>query len=74
MGCRTGFYLTAWGEVEVDTVIEALEYSLRKVLEEEEVPAANELQCGNYRDHSLELAKEYVKKVLEKGFSSEVFR
>ncbi|MBS5952070.1 MAG: S-ribosylhomocysteine lyase, partial [Clostridium sp.] len=54
--------------------IEALEYSLRKVLEEEEVPAANELQCGNYRDHSLELAKEYSNKVLEKGFSSEVFR
>ena len=74
MGCRTGFYMIVWGEVEANTVIEALEYSLRKVLEEDEVPAANALQCGNYKDHSLELAKEYTIKVLEKGFSSEVFK
>ncbi|MCF0148835.1 MAG: S-ribosylhomocysteine lyase [Clostridium sp.] len=74
MGCRTGFYLTAWGDVEVDDVIEALDYSLKKVLEEKEVPAANELQCGNYRDHSIELAQEYAKKVLREGFSSEIYR
>ena len=74
MGCRTGFYLTAWGDVEVDDVIEALDYSLKKVLEEKEVPAANELQCGNYRNHSIELAQEYAKKVLREGFSSEIYR
>ena len=74
MGCRTGFYMTAWGEVEVDDVIEALNYSLEKVLEEKEVPAANELQCGNYRDHSIELAHEYAKKALKEGFSSEIYR
>ncbi|MGG7144745.1 S-ribosylhomocysteine lyase [Clostridium nigeriense] len=74
MGCRTGFYLTAWGEVEVKDVIEALEYSLKKVLDTEEVPAANELQCGNYRDHSIELAHEYANKAIKKGFSSEIFK
>lgn len=74
MGCRTGFYMTVWGEVEVDTVIEALEYGLKKVIDAEEVPAANALQCGNYRDHSLELAKIYANKAIEKGFSSEIFR
>lgn len=74
MGCRTGFYMTSWGDVEVDSVIKALEYSLKKVLEAEEVPAANALQCGNYRDHSLELAKEYANKAIKKGFSSEVFK
>ncbi|WP_066891454.1 S-ribosylhomocysteine lyase [Clostridium nigeriense] len=74
MGCRTGFYLTAWGEVEVEDVIEALEYSLNKVLDTEEVPAANELQCGNYRDHSIELAHEYANKAIKKGFSSEIFK
>ena len=74
MGFRTGFYMIAWGEVEVDIVIEALEYSLRRVIEEEEVPAANALQCGNYKDHSLELAKDYANKAIEKGFSSEVFK
>ena len=74
MGCRTGFYLTAWGEVEVNDIIDALEYGLEKVLEAEEVPAANELQCGNYRDHSIELAHEYANKAIKKGFSSEIFK
>lgn len=74
MGCRTGFYMIVWGEVETITVIEALEYSLNKVIVEEEVPAANALQCGNYRDHSLELAKDYANKAVKKGFSSEVFK
>lgn len=74
MGCRTGFYMTSWGEVDPEDVIEALNYTLEKVLEQEEVPAANEIQCGNYRDHSLELAKEYATRVLKEGFSSEVFR
>lgn len=74
MGCRTGFYLVAWGAVEVSTVVEALNYSLNKVLETEEVPAANELQCGNYRDHSLFSAKEYAKHVLKKGVSDEIYK
>lgn len=74
MGCRTGFYMITWGDVEVKAVIEALTYSLEKVLEQEEVPAANELQCGNYRDHSLFSAKEYAKYVLEKGISDEIYR
>ncbi|WP_096635775.1 S-ribosylhomocysteine lyase [Clostridium cochlearium] len=74
MGCRTGFYMVAWGEVEALTVIEALNYALSKVIETEEVPATNEVQCGNYRDHSLFSAKEYAKHVLRKGVSSEIFK
>lgn len=74
MGCRTGFYMIIWGDVEVKAVIEALNYSLEKVLEQEEVPAANEYQCGNYRDHSLFSAKEYAKHVLKKGISDEIYK
>lgn len=69
MGCRTGFYMTAWGEDDVKTVIGAVENSLKKVLETEDVPAMNEVQCGNYRLHSLALAKEYAKNALSKGFT-----
>ena len=69
MGCRTGFYMTAWGEDDVKTVIAAVENSLKKVLETETVPAMNEVQCGNYRLHSLPLAKEYAKNALDKGFT-----
>jgi len=74
MGCRTGFYMVVWGEVKVDTVIEALNYTLNKVLETVDIPAANEVQCGNYRDHSLFSAKEYAKHVLKNGISSEIFK
>lgn len=69
MGCRTGFYMTAWGEDDVKTVIGAVENSLKKVLETEVVPAMNEVQCGNYKLHSLSLAKEYAKNALSKGFT-----
>lgn len=74
MGCRTGFYMIVWGDIEVKPVIDALYYSLKKVLEQEEVPAANELQCGNYRDHSLVEAKEYARQVLEKGISDKIYK
>lgn len=69
MGCRTGFYMTVWGEEDVKRVIAAVENSLKKVIETESIPAANEAQCGNYRLHSLSLAKEYAQNALKKGFS-----
>lgn len=74
MGCRTGFYLILWGDVEPEIVKSALEASLKQVLEAEEVPAANDLQCGNYRDLSLFGAKEYARYVLDKGFSTKFYR
>jgi S-ribosylhomocysteine lyase len=74
MGCRTGFYMVTWGDPAVKDVIEALNYSLKMVLDQDEVPAANELQCGNYRDHSLSDAKAYARQVLDKGISDEIYR
>lgn len=65
MGCRTGFYLIVIGDVMEETVAHALIHALEKVLVTEEVPAANAIQCGNYRDHSLFGAKEYAKEVLQ---------
>jgi S-ribosylhomocysteine lyase len=65
MGCRTGFYLILWGHRTTEDVKRALISALSKVLTTTEVPAANELQCGNYRDHSLFSAQEYTRLVLE---------
>lgn len=73
MGCRTGFYLIVWGEPEVKQIKDLLENGLKKVLDSKEVPADNEIQCGNYRDMSLFGAKEYAKLVLEKGFSENIY-
>ena len=51
----------------------SLESALKDVLKAEEMPAANEIQCGNYRDLSLFGAKEYAKEVLQKGFSLNIY-
>lgn len=73
MGCRTGFYISIFGNVEPEVMKKALEESLEEVLNATEIPAANEIQCGNYRDLSLFGAKEYAKKVLDKGFSLNIY-
>ena len=74
MGCRTGFYLTLWGEICEETVASAMLTVFQKVVDwKGEVPAANEIQCGNFRDLDLErarfFAEKWIKGINEKGFS-----
>ena len=73
MGCRTGFYLSIWGDREAKEIKDVLEKSLENVLNATEIPAANEIQCGNYRDLSLFGAKEYAKEALDRGFSLNIY-
>ncbi len=73
MGCRTGFYLIVWGDVEPLVIKEGLEKALRMVLESKEMPAATAIECGNYKDLSLFGAKEYAKEALEKGFALNIY-
>lgn len=73
MGCRTGFYLIKWEEDSPEVVAEALEKTLQRILDTEEVPGVSQISCGNYKDHSLFSAKEYAKNVLEKGLSRDPF-
>ncbi|WXR61967.1 S-ribosylhomocysteine lyase [Peptostreptococcaceae bacterium AGR-M142] len=71
MGCRTGFYMIKFGETDIDVIQNALVKALEKIIatKEEEVPALNAVQCGNYKDHSLFAAKEYCKMVID-GFKN----
>lgn len=73
MGCRTGFYLIKWGEDSPEIVAIALEKTLQRILNTEEVPAVSETSCGNYKDHSLFAAKEYAKIILDNGLSRDPF-
>lgn len=73
MGCRTGFYLIMWGDIEPSVVKSGLERALQKVINCEEMIAASAVECGNYRDLSLFGAKEYAKKALEEGFSLNIY-
>ncbi len=64
MGCKTGFYMTMWGEPDIKLVADKLIVCLKKTLSMDTIPADNEIQCGNYRLHSLDRAKEYAKKFI----------
>jgi S-ribosylhomocysteine lyase len=67
MGCRTGFYLTVLGEVSEEEAREAFRRALTKVAGHEgPIPGCSELECGNYRDHSLPGARAWAERVLEK--------
>lgn len=73
MGCRTGFYLIVWGDIDAATVKEGLERALVKVVAAKEMIAATAVECGNYKDLSLFGAQEYAKAVLAKGFSLNIY-
>ena len=66
MGCRTGFYLTALGEPSEEAVRKALEHALTAITQHTgPIPGCSELECGNYRDHSLPSARAWAARVLE---------
>lgn len=60
MGCQTGFYALMLG-VETEEFEALLERTFRGILEADEVPAANEVQCGWGANHSLEAAQDAVR-------------
>lgn len=65
MGCRTGFYLITMGDTAERDVQNAFRYVLTAIANYEgDVPGVSDLECGNYRDHSLEAAKALAKDVL----------
>ena len=65
MGCQTGFYLILFNEGSAEKICGAYECILADILNAREVPYANIAQCGNYKNHSLELAQKLARRVLE---------
>lgn len=65
MGCQTGFYLILFNEGRASVIMETYEKILNDILTASEVPYANIAQCGNYKNHSLEMAQALARRVLE---------
>ncbi len=65
MGCQTGFYLILLNEGRAEVILDVYEKILKDILTASEVPYANIMQCGNYKNHSLELAQQLAKRVLD---------
>ncbi len=69
MGCRTGFYMSVIGTPSEEKVADAWEASMKDVLNvksQSDIPELNVYQCGTYKMHSLEDAKEIATKVLRR--------
>lgn len=59
MGCRTGFYLLLRDTVSADDAIRLVRASFAFIAEfEGEIPGSKRWECGNYREHDLDGAKE----------------
>lgn len=58
MGCRTGCYLVLEGDLSSADIIPALKDCFAWILAYEgDVPGASAKDCGNWRDHNLEMAQ-----------------
>ena len=69
MGCRTGFYMSLLGQPSEEKVADAWEASMKDVLnvkEQKDIPELNIYQCGTYKMHSLDEAKEIAQNILNK--------
>ena len=65
MGCQTGFYLLVRNGNN-DEVLSVLKETLQKVISHEgEVFGASQIECGNYKNLDIALAKEECRKYLE---------
>ncbi|MDR3292562.1 MAG: S-ribosylhomocysteine lyase [Clostridiales bacterium] len=63
MGCRTGFYLLLNGILK-EQALPHLLAAFHKCLDLQEIPGASERECGNYREHDLEGAKQEIREYL----------
>ncbi|WP_331774565.1 S-ribosylhomocysteine lyase [Sulfurospirillum sp. 1612] len=69
MGCRTGFYMSLIGDPKEQEVVQAWKDSMHDVLavkSQNDIPELNLYQCGTYKMHSLDEAKQIAKDILDK--------
>lgn len=74
MGCRTGCYLILRDSVSKEETIRLAQDALQFIAGfEGEIPGATQIECGNFREHSLEKAKSYARKMIQvlAGWTSE---
>lgn len=66
MGCRTGFYLLLGGDYESGDIVPLMIQLFEFIRDYEgEIPGATAVNCGNYSDMNLNMAKYFAKRFLE---------
>ena len=74
MGCRTGCYLVMFGDLNsadvYDLVVKMCEFVVGF---DGEIPGASAIECGNYLEQNLEMAKFYIKRYMERLIENKNF-
>lgn len=66
MGCRTGFYILIRDSIQYVQAIELVKSSFEYILNfNGEIPGSRRQECGNYREHDLQGAKETAADMLK---------
>lgn len=66
MGCRTGFYIIIAGDLYPLDIYSLMKDMCEFIINfEGSIPGASPIECGNYKDLNLELAKKYIYKFYE---------
>lgn len=65
MGCRTGFYMILHGDYESKDVVDLVQEMCEWIISfEGDIPGASPIECGNYSDQNLNMAKYWMKRYL----------
>ena len=74
MGCRTGCYLVMFGDLVsqdvYDLVIDMCDFVINF---EGDIPGASPIECGNYSEQNLNMAKYYIKKYKNDLLQNKIF-
>ena len=71
MGCRTGFYLILAGDYESGDIVDLMRDMFKFIKDYEGViPGASAVECGNYLDLNLPMAKYWANKYLNEVLSN----
>lgn len=66
MGCRTGFYFLVRDAISHEQALELVKESLAFICAfEGKIPGTEPIECGNYREHDLQGAKDTAKDMLQ---------
>lgn len=66
MGCRTGFYMILHGDYESKDVVDLVKDLFSFIVGfEGDIPGASAIECGNYLDQNLNVAKYWAKRYLK---------
>ncbi len=66
MGCRTGFYMILHGDYESKDVVDLVKDLFSFIVAfEGDIPGASAIECGNYLDQNLNVAKYWAKRYLK---------